>query len=293
MADSIFKRLEFNFDGAGVLEMSSNVASFMNTIPTLLQPWQIKDISDNNVGGYHTNPVSGVTQTIRNTCNSLVTLLSSSSSSEDGFTNTISSVVGTTSQITNLFTTINTNCSSIGGTNGGLFIEHTNRISGVTPIGADADVHPYYSTAMSVGQTIMYLTNQSDGISNNAPIVGSFTSILIGDDLDALELEISSYEETINSSITLTETFDGNGNSSITRTSSLSYDVVNNMCNNIITINTTLSTRRLHDENFFQNSRDVSDEFNTLRSYSSMGQTANNLCQNYVGSAKLLSRINS
>lgn len=291
----IFDRLQFNYEGEGILNLSANVLSFMNTIPALLEPWQMADMANNTVGGYHTNPVSGVTQTIRNTCNNLTVLLSSSSANIDGNLTVTSAVQGTTSEITSLFTTMNSTSANIGGTNGGLFIEHTDRISGVTPFGSNpSTAHlPHYQAALGTGQMIMYLTQQSDNIANNAPIMGSFTSVLIGETLDVLQLEISTYESTINNSITISSFGDGNGNVTITRTSNLTYDVVSNMTNNIVTINTTLGTRRVHDENFYQNSRTLADEYAILTQYSEMGETANNLCQNYVGSTKLLTRLNS
>lgn len=295
----IFDRLQYDYEGTGILNLSSNVISFMNTVPSLLEPWQMNDMENNDVGGYHTNPVSGITQTIRNTCNSLVILLSSSSANISGNIVNTSAVQGTTGAITTLFTTMNTTASNIGGTNGGLFIQHTNRVSGVTPFGAspetgqDTSLLPHYQTALGTGQIIMYLTQQSDNIGNNSPIMGSFTSLLIEEDLDSLQLEISTYETTINNSISISSFDDGNGNVTITRTSNLSYGVVSNMCNNVILIDTTLAYRRVHDERFYQNSRTLAEEYATLTQYSEMGDTANNLCQNYVGSTKLLSRINS
>lgn len=295
----IFDRLQYDYDGDGILNLSSNVISFMNTVPSLLEPWQMADMANNNVGGYHTNPVSGVTQTLRNTCNNLVILLSSSSANIGGNLTVTSAVQGTTPAITSLFTTMNSTSANIGGPNGGVFIEHTNRVSGVTPFGAspetgqDVSSLPHYQTALGTGQMIMYLTRQSDNIANNAPIMGSFTSVLIEKDLDNLQIEISTYESTINNSITISSFDDGNGNVTITRTSNLSYDVVSNMTNNIVLIDTTLAYRRVHDERFYQNSRTLTDEYAILTQYSEMGETANNLCQNYVGSEKLLTRINS
>lgn len=294
----IFDRLQFDYDGSGILQLSSNVISFMNTVPSLLEPWQMNDMANNNVGGYHINPVSGVTQTIRNTCNNLVILLSSSSANVLGNVTTTSAVQGTTNTITALFATMNSSAANIGGPNGGVFIEHTNRVSGVTPFGAspetgqDISLLPHYQTALGTGQIIMYLTRQSDNIANNAPIMGSFTSALIENDLNNLEIEISGYETTINNSISISSISDGNGNVAITRTSNLSYDVVSSMCNNIVLIDTTLAYRRVHDERFYQNSRTLADEYSILTQYSELGETANNLCQNYVGSDKLLSRLN-
>lgn len=290
---TIFDRLEYNFETTSnsIFELSSNTQSFMNTVPSLLTDWQQQDIANNDVGGYFKNPVANVTQDIRDTCNTIFSLLSPVPA-----TNT-NAVIGTTVDITNLFVTMNTQTSNIGGNNGGLFIAHTNRISGVTPLssspetGQDTALLPHYETAISTGQMMMYLTNQADGVSNNAPIMGSFTSILIEDDLDSLYSNISSYYTTISNSITITGT--GISPDNFVRTSNLSLDTVQTMANNIATINTTLAVRRNHDEKFYTNSRTVVDEYSQLRIFNNTGATANNLLQNYIGSDKLLTRLNS
>lgn len=289
----IFERLNFDFTGSSnaIFELSSNTTNFMNTVPSLLQDWQIDDIANNDVGGYFRNPVETVTQNIRNTCSTLVSLLSSVPA-----TNT-NAVTGTTTDITNLFSSINTNSANIAGNNGLFFVQHTNRISGVTPFGAspesgqDTSLLPHYETALSTGQLIMYLTYQTDGIQNNAPIMGSFTSILIESDLNSLNANISNYYTTINNSITVSGT--GTELDPYVRQSNLSLSVVQNMSNNIGTINSTLATRRYHDEQFYLNSRVVTDEYSELRTLSNLGSTANTLLQNYIGSDKLLTRLNS
>lgn len=289
----IYDRLEYSFDveSNAVFELSNSTVKFMNSVPSLLTTWAKGDIANNDVGGYFTNPVSNVTQDIRNTCNTLVSLLSSNPS------NNTDAVTGTTGAITTLFTTINTQSANIGGINGGLFIAHTNRISGVTPLsaspesGVDTALLPHYETAISTGQLMMYLTNQSDNISNNSPIMGSFTSILMENELNSLYSNISSYYTTISNSITITGT--GISPDNYVRTSNLSLSVVQNMANNISTIDTTLAVRREHDENFYTNSRTVAEEYRKLRIFNDLGATANNLLHNYIGSDKLLTRLNS
>ena len=276
----------------GIIEFSDKVINQLNSMPQLLPDWGYEDMRDDNVGGYFKNPVANVSQDIRDTCNTLVTLLSANAN-----TNT-NAVVGTTSEISTLFTTINTTSANVGGYNGGEFIAHTDRISGVTPLtaspsttGRDTALLPHYDTAMSTGQLIMYLTYQSDGIQNNAPIMNSFQSILVEDDLDSLYSNISSYNTTISNSITISGT--GTELDPYIRTSNLTLSVVQNMSNNITTIDTTMATKRNGDEENYTLSRQMADEFNTLRQFNSIGATANNLIQNYIGSDKLLTRLNS
>lgn len=297
---SVFGRLQFNYDGPGIIELSNNVLSFLNTVPQLLEPWQMGDMANNEVGGYHTNPVATSSQNIRNTCNNLVIFLSGSTANIEGNLTVTGPVTSNDAPTAVLFTNINSLSANIGGPNGGVFIEHTNRISGVTKLqdsivdGQDRTHLPHYATAMGVGQMITYLTHQSDNIANSAAISGSFTSMFINDALEDLELTISTYEATINSSLSISSTDDGNGNVTIVRISSLPYSTVNAMSNVISTINTTMAERRVHDERFYHNSQTLADEYGELKNYSkSMGATANNMLHNYNGSDKLLSRLDS
>jgi hypothetical protein len=278
----------------GIIEFSDNVLAHMNAIPKLLDNWQFEDLANDDVNGYFENPVANVTSNIIGVCGTLVSLLSAGPS-----TNT-TAVQGSTGAITTLFTNINTLSSNVAGFNGTEFIEHTNRISGVTPIGAspsstgrDTALLPHYDTAMATGQLMMYLTYQSEGVQNNSPIMNNFTSIVIEEDLNSLHNNISSYYTTISNSITVT----GGGTDAISdpfvRTSNLSSIVVTDMFNNIQTINNTLAEKRNNDEIYYNTSRQVSQDFNELRKFNNMGATANNLIQNYIGSNKLLTRLNS
>jgi len=278
----------------GIIEFSNNVLSHMNAIPKLLDDWQFEDLANDDVNGYFKNPVANVTSDIISVCGTLVSLLSAVPA-----TNT-TAVQGSTGAITTLFTNINSLSSNVAGFNGTEFIEHTNRISGVTPVGAspstsgrDTALLPHYDTAMATGQLMMYLTYQSEGVQNNSPIMNNFTSIVIEEDLNSLYSNISSYYTTISNSITVT----GGGTDALTdpfvRTSNLSSTVVTDMFNNIQNIDNTLAEKRNNDEIYYNTSRQVSQDFNELRKFNNMGATANNLIQNYIGSDKLLTRLNS
>jgi hypothetical protein len=278
----------------GIIEFSNNVLSHMNAIPKLLDDWQFEDLANDDVNGYFKNPVANVTSDIISVCGTLVSLLSAVPA-----TNT-TAVQGSTGAITTLFTNINSLSSNVAGFNGTEFIEHTNRISGVTPVGAspsssgrDTALLPHYDTAMATGQLMMYLTYQSEGVQNNSPIMNNFTSIVIEEDLNSLYSNISSYYTTISNSITIT----GGGTDALTdpfvRTSNLSSTVVTDMFNNIQNIDNTLAEKRNNDEIYYNTSRQVSQDFNELRKFNNMGATANNLIQNYIGSDKLLTRLNS
>jgi hypothetical protein len=288
---AIFDRLNYNYTGNGVSELSDSNKAFMNTMPTLLEDWQITDIENDDVDGYFRNPVSNVTQYLRNSCNTIYILLSGNAGSN------INPVTGSTGTIDTAFTSMITPAANTGSNNGGFFIAHTNRISGIISIEQsvidEVDVAnvPHYETAMSTGQLVLYITNQSDVVSNNAPIMGSFTSITIESELESYNVNVSSYYTTINNSLTITGT--GTELDPIVRSSNLSLTIVQNMANNIIELHDLFRERRVHDEEFFINSRKVTDDYQKVKTFSSLGATANTLLQNYIGSDKLLTRINS
>jgi hypothetical protein len=74
----------------------------------------------------------------------------------------------------------------------------------------------------------------------------------------------------------------------------ISVDLIpSNVKNSLVTINTTFETRRTHDETCYTNGQTILRDFGQLRGIGSAGETQNNLLINYVGSDKLLERIDS
>ena len=58
-------------------------------------------------------------------------------------------------------------------------------------------------------------------------------------------------------------------------------------------MNTFVLTTRTDDENFFANCSSVIEEFKQLKGFNGMGQTQTDIINNYIGTPKLLSRLNS
>jgi hypothetical protein len=291
MTSSIFSRLGYNFTdtNSDVIEFSDKVVSHLNALPTLINTWQQEDIATSNTGGYFVNPLQSITTNIRNTSNTIIPLLSSAAQT--------SALQGSTGTITSLFASMNANLISISGNTGNNFIAHTDRISGVAPFSSteDPSEFPYYKIAISTGKVMVYLIHQSDGITNSAPILGSFTSLFVGDELQTVLDTVSTYQNTINTSITYTTTLLGtppNTYTYTTKTSNLSLATVQSMNNNVSYIIDTMDTRRTHDETFYRNSRAVLDDYNSVKQFNNMGETQDQLIQNYIGSDKLLSRLN-
>ena len=61
----------------------------------------------------------------------------------------------------------------------------------------------------------------------------------------------------------------------------------------LTTVNSHLSGRQTNDYTFYTNLKTFVDNYNTVKKFSNMGETQNFLIQNYIGSDKLLTRLNA
>jgi uncharacterized membrane protein affecting hemolysin expression len=296
---TLFDRTGFNFtDTSGTITTLPNTAiQQMNTIPSLVpNQWMRDDLINNDTTGYYKNPVGPSCNTIWLSANTLI--------------NTTSSVTGS-GNLTALWTTINNDFKSIAGysvTTGDAenppivttqvpgqivqFINHTNRISGVVPITANTDAaqKPHLEQAMQIGRALTYIIFQVDGREDNAPMLGSFTSILIANTINDYANIVVTYANTINNSITITTETVGE-DVITTKVSNLSYAAVNSIATVANTLNTLFLERRIHDENFYTTSNELVNEAKNIRKYENLGASEDSLVQNLIGTDKLKSRI--
>jgi hypothetical protein len=296
---SVFQRLGYNFDDPeGVVgNLSDKAINYLDTFPPILKEWQVNDLANNEVNGYYQNPIANVVQVIRNTSNTLITLLSANTS-----TNT-NAVTGTTSTINTIFINVNTALANISTNTSEKFIIHTNRMSGVAPLEAsnvevlntestveDTSTQPHYQTALGIGRLLLVLTHQTDSVNNSAPVLGSFTSLLIANTLGNLSNSLSTYFNLINNSITVTGS--GTEASPFVRNSNLTLSTVQSIENTAIEIKDTMNTRREHDINFYANSKNVFSDLSSMGQFSQVGEVQKLLINEYIGTPKLISRIN-
>lgn len=268
----VFDRLGYTFNdpaNSSVQTFSTNVANQMAIVPSLLTDWQKSDIAANNVGGYFQNPVANVVQAIWNLSNTYITY--------------------TTQNVQNTNPTINTairsamsNAVSIATMYANTYLYITNRQSNVVPAGNDT-INVHYTTAIQAGKILTYVINQTDGIQNNAPMIGSFTSIMIGNTLNTLYTTIRGLSNTFAASINTVPS---------PASSNISLADAQSLQNSMYALATTMYSFPKNDNNFFQNSKQVISDYNALRQVSKLGQTENYLINNYIGTNKLTSRLN-
>jgi hypothetical protein len=257
----------------------------------------IDDLNNDDTDGYHVNPVATSCNTIWSSSNTLITITNGLQGSGN---------------LTALWSTITLDLKAIAGYNvttgdaenppivttkytGQMeeFLAHTYRISGVVPITAnvDAAAKPHLEQAIQVGRALMYLIYQTDGREDNAPMLGSFTSILVANTINDYANVIVSYANTINASITISTSGTPPDDIITIRTSNLNYDAVNTIATAANSLNSILTTRRIHDENFYTKSHQLVNEAKTIRRYASLGSSETILIDNLVGSDKLKSRL--
>lgn len=149
------------------------------------------------------------------------------------------------------------------------FKNHTANLAGVSKYDSPDPNVPTYETATSYGRQVLNIVYQTDEITNSAPILGSFTSLFIKEDLeDANSL--------LNTSVV---------NSFISNPAAADAGVVTGLTANINSIITLLETRRLHDWNFFANTKALLNDYMTLKRLEMGGKsnTEFSLINDFIG----------
>lgn len=275
MSIGIFNRLNFPASMTNnTIEFSENTQKSLSNLPPILTTWQMQDIADNNTGGYFKNPVANVVVLLQNVNSNIIT-----------FSAGVSELV-------------NVSNASMGATNTFVkFTQHTNRISGVTPFdsitaGEELPLPPYYENCIGVGKALSYLIYQSDGISNNAVIMGNFGSLYAGNTL-------TSYYNTLSNDLiliknSLNTTTSGSGTEMdpfvLIITSNLGPTKIAQIASNVSSMNVFMTTSITQDVNFYYNSRAIMDDYNKVKGFARPGDSEKHLYQ-MIASDKLKSRI--
>lgn len=250
----------FNDPNGNIQPLSKDAQTHLNAMPAFINSWQAQDIASNSVGGYFQNPLSSYLNTIITVSGNLIDVANTANT--NGYANALT--------ILNAATLLLSESQS--------FLAHTNRLSGVTPYTGNDEVNPYYDTAMGLGKTALYITNQTDNISNTSPILGSFTSLFVGP-------QIYSYANTLSADlIVLTNAVSAN---------TLTGAQITQINTDITNTNSLLTTRQTADVTYYANLRTFVNNYNSVKQFSNMGDTQNYLLNNFIGTPKLISRINS
>ena len=257
--------------------LSANVMIQMNNMPQLIKTWQKEDIENDNIGGYFQNPNQ---LAIQNTTNSANIVLS-----YPGVTGDTPTITGI---LSNLYSTSNTFNSLLSN-----FQYHTDRMSNVTDMGYDMD-NPHYELSIGYGKMIMYIVNQTDGIQNNSPMIGSFGSIFAANAISANANTFLSYAHLYTQTITTIITTDGDPPiTRITYTSNISLSNAQTLYNTANNLYNLMTTHMSQDKEFYQNTKILSDKLNKFSAFNNIGQTETDLIMNHIGTDKIKTRLAS
>ncbi len=286
-ASGVYATLGFNFSDPNgtVQEFSANTQANLEQFPPIIKEWQATDLKNNDVGGYHQNPVAGYLNTIKLTANTICIAIANAYTSP-GNTSTGGGMGGGGTEtplppsyygpnLANVATAAN---SIIATANSMIF--HTDKISGVTPMEGkdDIDINPYYKTLTAYGKQAIYITNQTDGVVDNSPILGSLTSLLVVPQFEGYASNVSLYLTKVNAIIAANSDPTG---------------AITGIVSGLNEIQSFMVERQGHDVGFFTNVKNMVNKFNQMKSYSSSGETEKYLLNNVLGTDKIKSRINS
>lgn len=264
---TVYSRLGLNFDTTRFGSAQTLAPSAANTLNLIantapLKTWQTTDLSAGPVvrTNYFQNPTAGNVASMLISANSLYY---SANSANDSVTQSLASSL--TIELNN-------------------FKSHTDNISGVTV--SNSQGIPSLNSAQNIGQLNMLTLSKSDGVSNTAPILGSFTSLFISDILTANTIKLTYYANEYTNSLSLNVT---TGNT----TSNLANSEIANIQNYIISTTNVLYNQRIQDWTFYQNSLQVSQDASFLQSFNSMGGTMTYLVNNVIGTPSLITKLTS
>jgi hypothetical protein len=270
---SIQDRLELNFDTTkfgSAQTLSTNAANTLSLIVNTagaMPNWQQSDLSVGRPvrSNYFKNPTSNSTNDILTAATNLFNLANTANDS----------IMSVAAQ--NLIIEL------------GAFGSHTDNISGVSFV--SNTYFPSLQSAQNFGQLNMMTLAKSDGVSNTAPILGSYTSLFIMDELSANANTLIYYaNEYANSLVTVSST-DANGNTVLTISSNLASSEILNIENYLLSTKSLMSERRTGDCRFYQNSMELSQDIGFMQQFNNMGGTFTYLVNNLIGTPILLSRL--
>jgi hypothetical protein len=276
---TLFSKLGYNYSDphGDVTSLSADTIEHLDSLPSIIEDWQSQDIADNNVGGYNQNPLGTISTSIAVSANAILNVASTIEICTNAGVLAVMANIANSSN--NLITTANN------------FKDHTDRVSGVTSYAdyiteagsAIASTKPFKDTIKGYSKLLMYVIYQTDGISNTSIMYGAQTSLFTGPDMNVYYAALSTYANIISSSISYTPNV----------TSNLTSTQANTIYAMIANTASFIDTRKTHDETFFTNMKTMVSDYQKTRQFSNMGESETDLVNNYTGSSKVLTRLNS
>lgn len=266
---TVSDRLTLNFDTTKFgddLTLSTKAKTYLNSAPIIVSDWAKSDMANGslNRSDYYVNPVASYTSSTTSNVNSIIALCVN-----DPDTNYPLYPQGAK----NLANSCNNLIVQIQE-----FVNHTNRLSGVTKSTYDiatSKFKPDFNMAHSTGSMVLQILSSTDGVTDTSPILGNFTSLYVSEELNQHSWNIG------NSRVLLQTT-----GSSTTSAQLISMKAV------VDQVNTFIYTRRTEDETHFEQSQTLVDDYQLTQSISSVGSSQRNMINSLIGTDKLKSIVN-
>ena len=266
----LFHSFNYNFDDPNgyIKELSQDTVEHLESMPPFITPWQAEDIANNDFEGYYQNPMQSVTLTILVNANAIYI----AANTGNGVINMANVKTAASELISNAQS----------------FLSHTNRLSGIDAWTGTDTVNPYMEQAMNLGRTAMYITYQTDGVSNNAPILGSFSSLMIEPQLSANNNTLTIYKSNVVNSIS--SSFDIALQETV-HTSNLTGTQISTIVTHINNLKNYMRNRQIADVDYYSNVKYFVDAYNKTKKLNNLGETERYLVQNFIGTDKAKTRI--
>jgi hypothetical protein len=267
----INSRLTYNFDTTkfgNSINLSANTQNTLNNSPLTLKTWQKEAIANGPIhtSDYFRDPTINVVASLQTQVNSMKSVINSVEYWDNN------SVVGQNANA--LYNNFSANTITY-------FKKHTSNISGVTSSNsANSPGTPDYDKIISVGQTILIITNKTDNVSNALPVLAMMTSLFVNTEISLNTAIIAADIITLQNSLR-NETDPEHGYTNVY--SNLSSAGVDLIYDHGLTANNLLWDRRSHDVKYYQDSSNVINDFSTVTRLNAVGNTQTYLINNYIG----------
>lgn len=279
---NVFNRLSFNFDTkkfGDAIYLTDATKAFLNTSPIALEPWQKSDLANGtiNTTEFYKNPLVEVCGTLKLNTQNLNNLLVSIEIFNNPSAQTI--IESARNVSANLIIQIDKLKS------------HTDNVSGVTTSeatvsenGSPAVEYPDYDSSVQLGQNLLMVLSDTDGIEDSTPVLGNMTSLFIKDELESNNIIILNDYPIVSNTISVVA---GNVTSNITDTNA---QIVSNHINTAYEL---VNTRREHDWNFYQQGLILLEDYTRIDKLGDVGNTQVYLIKNLIGTESYIEKISA
>jgi hypothetical protein len=265
---NVMSRLTSTFDTSKFgddLNLSERALSYLNSKPLQIPDALKSDLANGSISrsDYFVNPVLDYVSSISANINSIINICTFDPDNQFPLA---------TQDVKDLANTANNYLTQLN-----LFVDHTNRLSGVSDVSTNEDgqIKPNYSMCIGTGGLLLSIVAETDGVTDSSPILNQFTSLYITDELS------NTVSDIVNSKTTLQDSGTATTPSQVEEIIQIIQDA-----------NTLIYTRRTSDENYFYSSQQILGEYQLLNSVQNSGSTERNLINSKIGTTKLKNIVN-